>query len=179
MRPADNYFLTLCHSFGGTAVIDMPLSTRRLHGANYYARQEAMPGLMCGSPEFSRSMADYPLDYFEIILRHAAHNHWLLGPAFWGMLDRLITGGQLAHGRFYRRAEIVALFRRAAADLVEAEGPAELILNIRARFGFRSSLAILRAAFRGPIPPRFLHLLLPWPCTMVRRCFLRMIGALV
>jgi hypothetical protein len=138
-----------------------------------------MPGLMCGSPEFTRTMANYTVDYLDILLKHAGRNHWLLGPAFWGVLDRLILGGKLVHRRFYGRAEIVALFRRAAPDLVEAEGPAELILNIRARFGFRCSLAILRAAFRGPIPRRFHHLLLPRPFMTVRRWYLRMIGALV
>jgi glycosyltransferase involved in cell wall biosynthesis len=174
MRPADSYFLTLCHTFGGTAVIDMPLSTRRLHGTNYYARREAMPGLKSGPPEFSTTRATYIHEYFEILLMHARRNHWLLGSAFWAALDRMIVGGQRARWRFYARPEIVALFRRAAADLVEAEGAAALIRNIRARFGLRSSLAILRAAFRGPIPVRFYHLLLPRPHVMAR-LFLRRI----
>ena len=42
MRAADNFLNPLCHAFGGSALIEQPLSAYRVHGANYYNERESL-----------------------------------------------------------------------------------------------------------------------------------------
>ena len=45
MRAVDNYLNPLCHVFGGSALINQPLSAYRVHGGNYYTQREVLPGV--------------------------------------------------------------------------------------------------------------------------------------
>ena len=163
MRAADNYFFKLCHAFAGTAVIDLPLSTRRIHGSNYFACRETMPGFSSGPPEFAGSMQGYAVENLRAVLRHAGRNGWMLHAEFWNVLDRLTEQQGRARRRWYRQPAVVAAFREAAGELRETFGAAGFLRNVRRRFGFRDSLAIARAGFGGPVPARHYGLLLPWP----------------
>ena len=39
-----NFLNPLCHAFGGSALIEQPLSAYRVHGANYYNERESLTG---------------------------------------------------------------------------------------------------------------------------------------
>jgi len=159
MRGADNYFLPLCHAFAGTAAIDLPLSTRRVHGTNYFANREELPSLRTGSEEIFKGMENNSLENLEIVLQQAPRHAWLLGKDFWCVIDQLTERRGVGRRRFYRRPNVIALFHREAPQLLAAVGAPSLTRNLRSRFGFRHSVSILRAAFKGPIPMRHWPLL--------------------
>lgn len=151
MRPADNYFLPLCHMFSGTAVIDVPLSGYRLHGKNYFSVRESIGGLTSGTPEYwARNNRDW-LENIETVLQHAERNAFLLGSQFWRSLDALAMAPDLLG--FYRDRGCVELFTRYATVLRRASrSDKEFIVNICARLGARRSREVIVAAFDGHIP---------------------------
>lgn len=163
IRAADNYFLKLCHVVGGTAIIDLPLSSRRIHTSNYFAHMESIPGLRQGAPAFQRTAGQRDVENMQSLLTHAARNYWLLGSHFWTALDNLSGRTPRARHRAYNSDRIVALLEQAAPALLDVAGATVFAWGLRGRLELRNFIRVVRAAYRGRWPAAACLFLLPLP----------------
>jgi len=152
MRAADSYLMPLCHAFAGSALIDVPLSTYRIHHRNFFSKAEAISGMQNGTREFFEEHRLDCLENMEIVLARAGHNTWLLGDRFWQVLDQLPEASGLRREGFYATPDVIEAFKRAAPQLLQSTGLNEFVNGVRRRFSLRDSFSILRSAFGGRIP---------------------------
>lgn len=163
MMPADAYFLKLCHAFGGTAFVDLPLSTRRIHGDNYFATREIVSDIRVVARSFQDSLkdVDIPLKRINNVLEHAQSNYWLLGWRYWEALDTLTSRSYISKYRYYNSADVVNVFCRHAKALRSLGSRHAFIWAIRSRFNLSNSIRIVRAGFDGRLPAQFFIWLMP------------------
>ncbi|WP_428031322.1 glycosyltransferase family 2 protein [Ancylobacter sp.] len=154
MIPSDSYFLKLCHAFGGTAFIDMPLSSRRVHGANYFASREEISGVRTTSQAFADGIRgiDVDLENMRSVVTNAVKNYWVLGSYFWTLLDNLTSRESYARSRYYNAPSVVTLFRDYSKTLLRASGKNAFLWAVTSRFNVMNSRKIVRAAFDGHLP---------------------------
>ena len=89
MRAVDNFLNPLCHVFGGSALIDEPLSAYRVHGSNYYSQREVLPGVQSGSAESMRRTRENSIETLDVFLEKAAAFSPILQDRFWPAFDQL------------------------------------------------------------------------------------------
>ena len=149
MRPADAHFNRLCHVFGGTALVDMVLSGYRLHGNNYFARRESIPGLMRGTQEYSISNKSHTLETLEFFVENIEQFKWNIEPHYWDAIEYMAA----SHSGSYKRDEaVIDLFKRHAPKIIDALGPSTFARKMLDEFGPRRGMAIVRAGFKDSIP---------------------------
>lgn len=152
MRAADAHFLPLCHAFAGTALIDIPLSTYRIHGQNYFASRESITGIRSGTAEFVEKSKLDMYQSIDHLLKNAGHNSWLLADDFWRVIDQATWRNSSELQDFYRTPLGIDIFLRNAPALRQAVGDRVFVRNVFARFGFRLGRRIVATGFGGQIP---------------------------
>ncbi|MFN3746848.1 MAG: glycosyltransferase family 2 protein [Hyphomicrobiaceae bacterium] len=143
MRAADSHFNYMCHALAGSAVIDLPLSGYRVHGDNYFTRQETLDGLSKGTKEYAEKSRLDRLESAELLLRDAGMFGWLLGRYYWRILDQCAGAGRDGSRRIYRRREAQEIFSRNIETLRQAHGKTKLAGEVARRFGYRRGVRIM------------------------------------
>ena len=134
---------------GKTALVDLPLASYRVHGANYFARRETLAGLRNGSPDYFNSHRGDAYDNVEHVLAGAERFRWVLGGTrFWEVVDQVsCREGWLAD--FYSQREAVDVFVRTARATCAAVGEAAFVAAVCGRFRPTAAREIVDAAFDG------------------------------
>ncbi|ODT24193.1 MAG: hypothetical protein ABS54_09945 [Hyphomicrobium sp. SCN 65-11] len=149
MRAADTHFNYMCHAFAGSAVIDLPLSAYRVHGDNYFARQETYDALSKGTKEYAENSRLDRLASAELLLREPEKFSWLLGGSYWRVFDQCAGAGADGSRRTFRRPEAREIFARNIEPLVLTHGKVALGREIARRFGYRKGKRLMAQGLKG------------------------------
>jgi glycosyltransferase involved in cell wall biosynthesis len=151
MRSADGYFNVVCHAVAGSALIDMNLSARRVHGDNYFALRENFPDLRSGTRSYAHRSSESSADNIEPFLRNAEDFSWMLGDGYFRTIDQVSRAGPRLRRlrRFYRNTSVVAMFVEHAVALKRALGTARLCVEVVVRFSPVAAIRIIRAGLRA------------------------------
>lgn len=152
VRAADSYFFPLCHAFGGTAWIDIPLSLYRFHGSNYYSTRETLPGVRRGNRDFARRFVSEAYTNLEVLVADAEHHSFLLGRGFWPTLDRFARRAGKDRTKAYTAKSGIQIFRRHAAAMRAAFGTRHYVQHILPRFGLKNTARLVKASYAGRLP---------------------------
>jgi glycosyltransferase involved in cell wall biosynthesis len=144
IRTADTHFNSMCHALAGSAVIDIPLSAYRLHGFNYFTRQESLDGLNKGTKEHRESSRANRLASAELLLTHSDAFAWLLGRDYWATFDQCAGAGKKGSRRIFKAQEAREIFGRNIGRLIHSHGQPRVAREVAWRFGYRQGLRIMR-----------------------------------
>jgi glycosyltransferase involved in cell wall biosynthesis len=132
-RSIDHCFNILGHALGGSALIDLPLSLYRLHGANEFSERASIPGWRHGRRAIMDRNRDQHRDTIAHLLRRADYFCWVLrNGRFWNAIDRLAPPVPEREAFFDDEASL-RLFAEHHAALREIFGAAELRRELRRR----------------------------------------------
>lgn len=143
MRSADTHFNYMCHAFAASAVIDLPLTAYRVHGANYFARQETLDPLSKGTKEYAEKSRLDRLSSAEIILKEAVKFRWLLGSSYWKIFDQCSGAGTEGRRRVFRLSETYEMFARNMGPLILAHDQRQLARELARRLGYRRASKLI------------------------------------
>ena len=154
-RSIDGHFNRLCHALGGTALIDLPLSGYRYHGANFFSTRETIPGLRRGTPAYDAKIKTDRRHTIEVLLDRAELFGWLLSRRYWNTIDQLTAVKKSKLDAYYIHSDSEAMFARHIDKLRAAFGEKRVAYEISARFRRNATLRILGGGSRAAIPLLF------------------------
>lgn len=146
MRAADWHFNNVCHLLGGTALIDVPLSAYRHHGANFFSRAESIAGVRQGTKEYDEKSRAGTYQTLELLLRDVEGFGWQLGNRYWPAVlqaDRP-TGFQ----RYYRHRDIERIFTKHVNALCAFFGEQSTFDNLRVRYDVWATRRIFKRGLK-------------------------------
>ena len=156
MRAADNYLNPICHLFGGSALIDLPLSAYRVHDANYFCERETLYGVQKGRAEIVSQSLDLHTESCAIFLKKSPSLQPVLAYRFWWAFDQLSAQLRQPTGEFLSTPSVQAIFADHYDALVEALGPDEVRAELGHRLTPRDHYDLLRTV--GQLPSSSLDL---------------------
>jgi glycosyltransferase involved in cell wall biosynthesis len=153
-RGCDTYFKPFCHMLAGSAVIDLPLFARRIHGNNDFASMPSVIGLRYGRPDTaSREMGNRYEALRSLLARAASFNRSLIGEdRYWEIIDQHTLGAEKLRS-YFARPEVTALFVEHYDRLVSVFGEAKVLRELRKRYRFGTWLHLIRRAHAGNLSP--------------------------
>jgi hypothetical protein len=144
MRAADGHFNRICHALAGSGLIDLPLSGYRIHGHNYFARNENIDGLSRGGIQKAEQIEEEFVATSEVLLENAIKLSSLLGRKYWGTIDQCLGASGGISLRRYRSRSVHQIFMRHAEVLRAAHGERKFCREIGKRFSYSRARAILK-----------------------------------
>ena len=152
LRAADNFLNPLSHVFGGTALIDQPLSAYRVHGGNSYAERETIAGIQKGKADtVGRNIAN-STETLGIFLEKAPVYRPVLEGRYWWAFDQLATTLRGPTGHLLSDPDVLAVLSDHYRTLVGVFGPSDLHDQLKARLTPRDLYAVLRRGQGGSLP---------------------------
>jgi len=87
----DGHYNRLCHVLGGSAFIDMPLSTYRIHGDNAHASEPSLHAMLTDGGPATRSDTLRIKEIIRVLVAHADDFSWRIGAdRYWEALAMLL-----------------------------------------------------------------------------------------
>jgi len=152
MRAVDNFLNPLCHVFGGSALINQPLSAYRVHGGNYYSQREVLLGVHGGSAEAMQRTRDNGIETLGIFLEKAAIYRPVLRDRFWFAFDQLSSDLRGPNGHLLSEPKLLTVLADHYQGLREIFGESDVEHELRARLASPDFYGVLRRGHRGPLP---------------------------
>ena len=152
MRAADNFLNPLCHAFGGSALIEQPLSAYRVHGANYYNERESLTGAHNASAGAVRRSLEESLETFDIFLEKTAIYWPVLRDRFWSVFDQLSGDFREPNSHLLSAPEVFRVLSERYQTLTGFFGETVVQQELRAQAHVRGFLRGTAPRTRGSIP---------------------------
>lgn len=152
IRAADNFLNPLSHVFGGSALIDRPLSAYRLHGGNYYAERETITGIQKGRADAVRKLVENSSETLGIFVGKAAIYQPVLEGRFWWAFDQLTTTLRGPTGHLLSSPTVLAALSGNYQTLREVFGQRDLHDQFRARLTPQDFYSVVRLGQGGRLP---------------------------
>jgi uncharacterized protein (TIGR01627 family) len=154
LRAADNYLCPFCHVFGGSALIDKPLSAYRVHDNNYFAERESIRDVSTGRSKIAKRSEREALETLGVLFARAEFFQEVLpGKSFWKAADQLASVGS-SRRKIAVCADEVSPFSDNYERLKRAFGEKVLLGRLTERLRLKALLTVLRAASDPGIPLR-------------------------
>jgi len=88
---ADGHYNRLCHLLGGSAIIDVPLATYRVHNQNFYASAPSLGYMSTNSGPASSFGGLRIRELIRVLVTHAEDFSWRIGAdRYWNALGMLL-----------------------------------------------------------------------------------------
>jgi glycosyltransferase involved in cell wall biosynthesis len=157
MRAADSFLNPLCHSLGGSALIDQTLSGYRVHGANYFSERESLMGMLHGRVDAIGEFEELDGEVLDIFLGKAAMLRPILAGRFWSVFDHLTSNLRGPTGHLRSSPAVLAPLRNHYPTLTKLFGEKE----VREQLGARIVPEDFEGVFQhglGAVPPSVLDM---------------------
>ncbi|MGO9029423.1 MAG: glycosyltransferase [Acidimicrobiales bacterium] len=152
IRGADNFLNPLCHVFGGSALIDQPLSAYRLHGANYFSQRETLAGWQMGKPDTARKSLEEGSETLSVFLEKSAIYRPILEHRFWLAFDQLSAGLRGPTGYLLSTPTVLTVLSDHYQTLTQVFGEIEVHNELGARLTPQDLYGVLRRGQGGRLP---------------------------
>ena len=152
MRAVDNFLNPLCHVFGGSALIDEPLSAYRVHGSNYYSQREVLPGVHSGSAEAMRRTRENNIETLEVFLEKAVAYSAILQDRFWPAFDQLSSDLRGPDGLLLPEPGLLTTLSNNYETLRDIFGEADADHALRSRLTSSDFYVVIRRGHGGTLP---------------------------
>jgi glycosyltransferase involved in cell wall biosynthesis len=148
----DGYFKPLCHFIFSNAIIDLPLSTYRIHGGNSFAAMKTVIGVKNGQREVANRIIAFQSDALRALLARAPKFSWAIaGDRYWEVINGLPRESSNLQS-YFARPEITALFVEYYDRLVEAFGEPRVLRELRKRYRAMAWRDLVRRAHGRKLP---------------------------
>ena len=152
MRAVDNFLNPLCHVFGGSALINQPLSAYRLHGCNEWSQREMLSGVHGGSVEAMQRAREDSIETLGIFLEKAANYRPVLQDRFWFAFDQLSSEFRGPNGQLVSEPKLLTVLADHYQGLRAIFGQSDVEHELRARLASQDFYGVLRRRHRGRLP---------------------------
>jgi glycosyltransferase involved in cell wall biosynthesis/predicted O-methyltransferase YrrM len=149
LQPADGYFNRICHALAGSALVELPLSGRRLHSSNDFAVGDSIEGLRGGAREVVGESHDFSNEILNFLLAESDRFGRLLNTDFWSVLNQITSESRDPDRSYFSDPRAVEIFIRHAPKLVSVFGASVFRSEVVARFSGTQARSILRTGFGG------------------------------
>jgi hypothetical protein len=149
----DGHYNRLCHLIGGSAIIDLPLSTYRIHGSNFYVSAPSLASWQTDGGPALQFGALRSREMIRVFLANTEEFSSRIGEKrFWDALFVLMDFGQKRQGG--TTEDFTAFMGDQFQILVQAFGEKHALRQIANRVPRNTMSAILRRHYGGAIPIR-------------------------
>lgn len=147
----DAYFNPFIHALSGTALIDLPLSTYRIHGQNDYTVRPMMHGIQTGTRKAELVSLEVRKLLMATVLARADTVSWIMGPdRFWTAFDTMPN--RLGRELSAFHAGLVDAFAQNYGLLKDVFGEQELMAQLRQRLTHRDFRRLIRKVYDDRVP---------------------------
>lgn len=146
----DGHFCMLAHALGGSALIDIPLSAYRQHGANFFAGSSAISGLWQPSGPAAHYFALRRREALRVLVGQAEHLAPRMGsPRFWSSLAHLLEINGSSPRQDFEISETRSVISDNLDRLFALFGKWRTLRKLRVLMSRQSLHAIVRAGGHG------------------------------
>lgn len=141
----DAHYARLAHLFGGSAIIDMPLSAYRIHGENLFSSSSSMGWLRNGAGPAAKHFKMRRNEALRILFHDPSNVSWMLGSTkrYWESIDTLCEADGTSRQETLTEPEVKQMFRDYMPKLVDAFGQRIASREIATRFSRKDLQFIL------------------------------------
>ncbi|WP_169516657.1 glycosyltransferase family 2 protein [Kaistia adipata] len=155
----DGHYNRLCHLIGGSAIIDLPLSTYRIHGGNFYVSTPSLASWQLDGGPALQFGALRSREMIRVLVANTQDFAWRIGEKrFWDSLFILVDLGQKRQGG--TTEEFATFIGEQIGILAQTFGEKHTLHQLANHLPRDTLNEILRQRYGGSIPYRvrwFLH----------------------
>jgi glycosyltransferase involved in cell wall biosynthesis len=141
---ADGHYNRLCHLLAGSAIIEVPLSTYRIHGNNFHVSQPSLHGMATNSGPAVRFAGLRFREIIRVLVARASEFSWRIGHVrYWDALGSLLNYPRHTDD-VADKAGVPAFLATQLPELIQAFGAKTTLREL----GKRLPARMLASAFR-------------------------------